>query len=275
MRTSFQRAIVHFSKHDQATIESVLRRWSATSVGATVAPNLRDREHFLPSRFMVQILKVIRDCVDLPIQELETRYQKKCYRTQRRGGAARVSDRFPTILGCAIDRDLFIDHLITSSEGLIPTEGLALEFIHELIKSGAKHLLSQKKIFMKAYTTWVTWNEDDSSRDPFSFVIYRFADEVRASLGLDERLRGPLLIFRYEKPVQLSLHRPTVADAELFKYFAPPILSHKEYGYSRPWERLALRVGEGLVEIDAAPRPEAVHSPVDLNSITFQVREFL
>ena len=275
MLTSFERTIKRFRRPDQAIIESVLLSWSVTSVGVTVAPNLRDREHFLPSRFMEQILRTIKSCSGLPVTRLEVKYQESCYRIQCRGGIAKIPTKNPILLGCAIDRELFLDHVIVSSAGYIATPGLADRLVKKLLMSGSRNLLPRERaIFLKAYTTWVTWDESDPVRDPFGFAIYGLGDEIRATLGLDERLRGgPLLLFRYEKPLSLEVHRPTVADAGLFKYFSPPILSNRHHGYSRPWERLSLRIGGIPMEVEATPRPEAVHVPIELGAITMRVSE--
>lgn len=273
MSTSYQRAIAYFSRRDRVKIEKNLRNWAATSIGATVASNLRDREHFLPRRFMIQLLKVVKDSPPDSAKGLESAYQGKCYRLQCKGGIARIKSSSAIVLGCAIDRDLFADYLVDNSGGFIPTRALALDLIRRLKVDPVTLRPREHSLLLKAYTTWVTWDASDASKDPFGFIIHGLADEVRASLGLDERLRGPLLLFRYEKNTELLLHRPTIADAGLYKYFTPPITSQRHYGLTRPWEVLLVYVGGVPQEIEVHPKPEGVHRHMRLGVLELPVNE--
>jgi hypothetical protein len=262
MVTSFHKACRRLSRAEISAIDGVLRAWQQHPIGRVVAPNLRDKEHFLPGRPMLALLRVLLDTKSAPISELQQRYQDECYLHQRQGGMVRISP-LPEYLGRAVETSIFTNDLFRRYRTYFTKKAHAKDFVMRL-KAGTPLDASEQEMLMSQFTSWTTWAVGAS--DPFDFVVHGLAVEVRAAMGLDERHKGALLLLRYTRPRDLRLHRPTIADAGLFPYFDPPIGSETAHSYTRPWP--AKRVSGIPHDLSAAPRPEAVHSPVKFEHVT-------
>lgn len=270
MPSAFHRAARLLAREEIRAIESVLSHWQKDGIGRIVAPNLRDREHFLPRKHMAALLRAVLGAKDAPTSELAEQYKLECYRHQLRGGRIRLSPQ-PELLGRAVDTGLFTNYLFKRYRKRFPKLSHAEDFVTRL-KAGAEMDEDEEEILMSPYTAWVTWQEDNPTGDPFGFVRHGLAVEVKAALGLDQRLTGPLLLLRYKRPANVRLHRPTVADAGLFPYFDPPMLTEKAHSRTRPWPPFSVSAVPPL-EICADPQPEAVHRPVKMKAISQPIDE--
>lgn len=220
---------------------------------------------------MRRLMEILRDAPSGDIAELQKRYQSSCYTLQRLGRKARVPQT--AWVGTAIDLARFQRDLLSRYSHHFPTLTDVEDFVRRLQTDLGLLTSRERDVFIKAYTFWVTWDEASPQDDPFGFVVHHLADEVRGALGLDERAAGPLLLFRYQMPPRTVVHRPTIADAGLFPYFAPPIRSETRHGMTRPWERLDLSVGGRTLPIEAGPRPEGVHRPISIRALRDLVEE--
>lgn len=267
--TSFQRAQGLLSSSELSGVEAILLAWSRHPVGVTVAPNVRDREHFLPPRYMVLLLRAFCGLTGRPISEVQAAYSTACHALQRKGGRAQVSSNDgEVLLGHAADLRLLAISLQRRYPKLLPTLTDAEDLLQRLQTDPCTLSRREREIRLQPFNAWVTWSWDDPSEDPFDFVTYGLSDEVRGALGLDQRISGALLLFRYCLPPRLAVHRATVADADLSQYFAPPIVTQKAHGFTRPWERATIVVaGKVLYLATIPPRPEAVHRPIQIAAV--------
>jgi hypothetical protein len=219
---------------------------------------------------MLCLLRVILSTSGVPFTIAAQQYQKECYKHQRKGGPIRVVP-MPDRLGRAADTSAFIKDLHDRYHSYFPKMRYARDFVTRL-KAGALLDPHEQQLLMSGYSAWVTWESSGPASDPFGFLVHGLAIEVRAALGLDQRLTGPLLLLRYTRPAAVRLYRPTVADAGLFPYFDPPLTTESCVSYTRPWP--AFRVpGNPAVEVIAPPRREAVHRPVKFASLSLPVDE--
>lgn len=271
MVITFPVAIARLPSDKQAKVETLLRRWSDESdIGRTVVPNLRDLEHFLDADDMEPILVCLfthHAIVDL--RALEAKYQAECFKYGRRGGAVRedADYPFPQVVGRAVNRVDF-EKWLFRAYGPAAVNPLhrhfqelddAVDFVDRLLAGGP--LTPAEQTFpMSSYGAWVTWMPHLPPADPFAFLETDRADEVRAWLGLDAAYEWELLLLRYPFAAA-DVKRPTVADAEIFNYFAPPDSSFELHGWTKPWKTGFLRRA-GVTASNVGPRPEGVHDPI-------------
>jgi len=269
MDTSYQVACLEFNADQIEQIEKKLKEWSVFSkTGLRISKNIRQSEHFLPKNAMTEILQVIFDNVDSDIPALEKIFQQKCYSLIKNGGSARIDNR-PNLFCTAIEHGTLLDRLLRM-ETKFPSKRKANNFISE-------HLLSStlrrdhQKIKLKEYTIWSSWNNDNPAGPTFHYTKYDHADEVRANHGLDMLLKSKAIyLFSYKLPVGVDALRPTIADAGIYAYFEPPILSELNHGWTVPWHK-----NSRIQQYDVKPRPEVVHDSVYLEQIEFPVRKLI
>ena len=261
---AFLRASRLLTREEINDVEGVLHDWQKEGVGRTVAANLRDREYFLPRRSMAALLRALIRAKGAPLDEVAKQYLQECYLHQLRGGRIRLSP-LPEHLGRAVDSDHFANYLHNEYPGRFPKLEFALEFVTRLILGEIDE--EEEELAISRYTAWATWREDDPTGDPFSFIKHHLAAEVQAALGLDARLVGVLLLLRYRRSADLTLHRPTVADAGLFPQFDPPMSSEKAHSRTRPWPLFLIRPSPPEYG-SADSHPEAVHGPVTLRTLS-------
>jgi len=271
MSTSYQRAIRQFSKTDRQQIGSTLLTWTAFERGRIIVPNLQDLERFLPGSRMHALLGVVQACYGLPTDELERRYQQECFNHVGRGGMVRLNPQ-PTIVGRAVDREEFINWLLRKYKAYFYVRRNVIDFVMRLTGSGSL-TETEKKLLASEYLAWATFDASVTSAGPFSFLVYNLADEVRACLGMNPRLRNRLLLLTFDRPRRVKLRRPTITDAELFVFFQPPPMGLDAHGQTRTWPREFL-TGK-LLSYNPIPRPEALMPPVAFKYLQLPVRELI
>jgi hypothetical protein len=269
MVTSFTRARAQLEADEVALIEKLLDQWYRHPSGRIIAVNLRDREHFLSTASMVSLIRTLIANKDVDFDALAKRYEKACHQHQLKGGPIQLAP-FPEQLGRAVDTSKFLQDLTKHPYlSFVPS---ARDFLTRLVQGGS---LSSEElgILMSPYTAWVTWDELNPNADPFGFIIHGLAVEVRAALGLDPRVSGPLLLLRYECPQDLTLHRSTIADAGLHPFFDPPPLSMTAHSFTRPWPPELLQRNTISGEFHLPPRPEAVHEAAEVRHLSRPITE--
>ena len=250
------------SKKARGRIRRCLLRWQDEgTLSGKVVPKHLESEAFLPVKYMVVLLRMVYDHYAAPISQLEDAFVVLCRTIKRKGGRVRLSP-MPSILGQAVDREVFEDRLfkLYQDKPFIDPDDVT-DFVEDLI-AGKPPTGIYAQMAMNLYDlAWATW--ECGGDQPFSFRSSNSPDEVRASLGLDLLHKGmPLLLLEYERPTRkLDLYRPTIADAELFHQFDPPLLETKAHGYTRPWPK---EVVNGFDPNHPPPwepvsRPEGVH----------------
>jgi hypothetical protein len=250
---SFDSTIIRFGPKQQAAIRRVLLRWSRDELGREIVRNLNPLERFLPAADMEPILAIVHGFRSKPITALPDAYRDECYTHHtRRGGD--VSNPQPAILGCAVERDVFIGRLYKNHRKYFRSRAFVRDFVRRLI-SGDPLTTYESALPISEHSVWVTW--DKLSSDPFAFAVD--ADHLRACLGLapPERWHArPVVLLVYERHPGLKLCRPTIADAGLHRFFEPPPVGNDAHGLTKTWP-------SSLRKLSAAPmpRPEAVHAP--------------
>ncbi len=270
MTTSYSRAALNLSSTERTQLEAALLNWSAsTGIGRVVVPNVRDLEHFLPKRSMLALLRVVLTYAKLSWPSLEVAYQQECFKHSGRGGRVRLP-AFVRLFGRAVERNYFENWLFLRHSARFPTRRDAAEFVRKLVRGGSP-TPSEADLLMSDHCSWVTFSLDVHEVNPFGFFKTGLAEEVRGCLGLNPRLRGPLLLFVYELPSGVRPLRPTVADAELFLFFQPPPFGIKSHGLTVPWRSEYLKA-KLLLLFQLAPRPEALHQPIRFKELCSTVR---
>lgn len=251
---TFDSTITRFGPRQQAAIRKVLLRWSREDeLGREIVRNVNPLERFLPADDMKPILAVVYGFRSKSITALPDAYQLECFNHTRQGGE--VSDPKPTFLGRAVERDAFIGWLYKKYRGYFHTRAFVRDFVRRLL-SGDPLTTYESAILTSPYSAWVTWEKSPSPTDPFGFAVD--ADHLRACLGLaPPRWHGrPAILIVYERNPGLTVHRPTVADAGLHRFFEPPPIGNDEHGLTKTWPSSLRKLSTAPI-----PRPEAVHAP--------------
>ena len=249
-----------FDAGKKSEVEATLIRWANPPgfKGRVIVPNIK-LDEFLPKRSMVDILNAVHRSRGSSIDVLEDNYQKECYNHGRKGGPIR-SRPLPRLVGRAVERRVFERWLVRQGP-VLTTRTEAGAFLDRQLRRVALSP-SESAIWMSRFTAWVTWST--TTGDPFDFVVHGVAQEVRAYLGL-QHAGGRLLVLIYELPPRVALHRPTIADAELFPYFQPPGAT-KDHGLTRPW--LSVWGIMSIPDYVPQPRPEGVHRRIQMGSLS-------
>jgi hypothetical protein len=263
---SFQRAMrLIGNPRERRAIRDRLRVWQRDGLGGKIVRNLQMLERFLPPDHMKTILMELLNCPGSPrlrVRDLELNYQNECHNHVRMGGP--IGGRRPVLVGRAVERDSFAQWLRRSV--LFHTEAQVRDFIARLMGGGPLSK-AEESLLMSPFSAWVTWIEDRSRSDPFGFKSHMTAVKIRACCGLDPQGRNfgkPLLLLVYRCDGGLQLYRPTIADADTYELFQPPVASENDHGWTQTWPR-QIRIPN----FKPIRRPEAVHAPAPLAYVEF------
>ena len=264
LMSSYEDAIRKFNHSRRSKIHKILSSWEQKSFhGRVIAPNIL-LERFLPVDHMAAILEIIFQKGNSSLKALEDEYPLECHKHVLKGKYVHCA--FPKTVGRAVEREDFIQYLL----GISNFYNLGIDIEDVIDKAIYKRLFlpeEAKDIAMSTHAAWVTWNETDSSADPYDFIQYNHADEVRACLGLPYR-KGKLILLIY-KVRHSTLRCPTIADAGLYPYFQPPGLSN-DHGVTKP--RATQDENLKKIKFKPKPRPEAVHKSLTFESLS-EIRE--
>lgn len=183
-------------------------------------------------------------------------WKQACWRHQRKGATVDEAVR-PAVLGRAIALDNYAALLREASDGAYD-ESSALELL--LASEGLQQLASEDDEQALAaaplgrFLVWATFSEQAPSQTPFPKTDYS-STEILTALGLGQFPSDTqliLLTYRVaERDICLTLHRPTVADAELSPYYRPNPDANRPWGYTEPLPPYPCQF---------PPQPEVVHS---------------
>ncbi len=233
-KRSFNMALKKLDQARRMSVTNQLNVWSKEpkqSATRQIAKNI-SRETGLPIARFTALLQDFADALVEPLEPLKA-WEKACADHRFAISPLAASDR-PLKMGRACKFDMFLRYSITSDR----------TWKHSLTKyaGNSKPLTSFKNTLQLQYlggpVTFATFNEADSTLDPFSDLPMD-TDAIRTALGLgqdDHTSSSPYLLFRYdpESPSHLSLHRPSIADAGTFSYFRPAPSVKNKYGQTLP-----------------------------------------
>ena len=262
----YKRAMRKFNHSKRCKIDKTLSSWEQENLhGRVVVPNIL-LERFLPVDHMAAILDIIFQKGSSSIKPLEDEYLSECHKHVLKGKY--VHCVFPKTVGRAVEREDFIEYL-RSIRNFYNLDTDIEDFIDEAIYKGSILPEDAKNIPMSRYAAWVTWNKTDFSADPYDFVQYDQAEEVRACLGLPYRKKGKLVLLIYKVLDYTTLRCPTIADSGLNLYFKPPGIS-SGHGITKPRPTQDEELKK--IKFKPKPRPEAVHKSLTFKSLR-EIRE--
>jgi hypothetical protein len=251
----------------------------ARAVGRVIVPNVQARECFLKPSRMKKILLAVHAAASKSAKAVPDAYENACNDHVLCGGALvpNPTASAPSAVGRAVDRSRFYEFLenyyglaTTKPLPFFPFFGGASEiesFIDDLLAGTLKPVAAQ--LLLASHSVWVTWR-DDVSAGPFTWLKQGIADEVRAGLGLNPQFGDSILLMEYA-PTDVSLQRPTIADAGLFEYFEPPSRDHYCYGRTRPWTAGFARTRKTPIVEAPVSRPEAVHERNEAQTLVLPI----
>lgn len=252
------------------TREEKLQRWSESHVVGRVVASNYQAERFLNGSDKERLLDAI-DSVAPPVSghqfdvaKCAEAYQNCCYTMGRRGGLA-PKDILGGVLGRAVEFKTFVTAMKNAFPSFFIDDSDAENFVLKLAV-GANLTPAEKRLTMCSpkRSAWATWDHDDCRLDPFGFAAGD-SERVRACMGLDPLHRDNfgLLLLVFALPNGVNAFRPTIADAALYAYFAPPSLPEVEHGWTRPWLPNQSKVESQYLK----PRPEIVHEAIEFSTL--------
>ena len=269
----FERALSQLSATEQLIVRSRMQKWlEACRTGAVVVRNIDDKEHFLPEPQMAVLLTSFLRSHNKEDDYLREEFKRSCRESNMKLAGRKLETRFePLLLGRAVEYDTFVSDLMrtpycTTKEGV---EAL-LDDLRD-----HNHILTaaQERILIDQYLSWSTFSLESPDIGPFSFTDRTEADVFRAAIGLSREYRSihGLILLVYNKPDDLELYRPTVADAELYEHFEPPRKSENRCGFTKPWDPGTTGLPVDEEDRILKPRPECVHVPVELSNLCIPI----
>lgn len=275
--TSYNKTLAKYPTLDKQKIDKKIAAWHQKyPSGERVTHNING-EYFLTEEDMKEILSFLetydntaslKETDEDYWKTFEDKYKELCYSLGLKGGNIQVA-QFPTYFGAAVEMTVFRTHLTQKDERkkmiYFTNKKKAEDFILGLKNGNISRY--KKTIPLKKYSIWATWNLDAPDNVPFEFCNTKAANEVRANMGLDERMMSKeLILFVYMIPKTIAVKRPTIADAELYPYFkpaSPPTIGH---GWTEPW-----RPRKSTLSYKLGPRPEGIHSSVELSCLKLPI----
>ncbi|MBW1615424.1 MAG: hypothetical protein JRJ49_02605 [Deltaproteobacteria bacterium] len=266
---SFKKALKDYpmSAKEKEKINSKLAEWKKKN--SNIPDNIYS-EHFLPSENMSEILKVILNNYSGDIQELKKAYKDECdIRHIRKGGE--IKNASPKKIGRAVEKKKFITEIFAANKSYFMDEDDAKDFVENLIENKLAGIMSELKMDISLYSAWVTWNKDKESGEPFFFLKNDDPQEILAHLGMekhdDEEEKQDdedivLLLLTFEKQDNLTLYRPTIADAGNSNLFCPPPEEFEDYGLTMPCKDSKNKIG-----YKPERKPEAVCKPLTIDCL--------
>lgn len=163
----------------------------------------------------------------------------------------------PRVVGRALKIDQYANLIATE-----PQAGLTQDQAATLLRQFAGQPLPTRvlRILQKApvggRVVWAPFNATAPTTDPFNTLSHRTVD-ILTALGLGSFAASETLVLLAYRPLRDGmpepLHRPTIAEAEVYAFFRPYPDAAYPYGYTAP----LLDNPRGL-----APQPEVVHRPI-------------
>lgn len=191
-------------------------------------------------------------------------WETSCRKHQFKGQP--VPDPAPTRLGRALPIDRYAK-LLAPVVGL--TDAEAEEMIRKITLAGTSPVLREARLLQRApigsFLIWATFREDDPNDDPFLLLPKR-TEDIRTALGLGECSETETLVLltwrREGSLATLAVHRPTVADAEMYCWYRPVPDATAKWGSTAPLPPNAL----GFPAC-----PEVVHEVITGETLVFPV----
>jgi len=177
-----------------------------------------------------------------------------------------VPNPAPTRLGRALPIQQYAK-LLAPKVGL--SDAKAEEMIRKVALSGSTPGPRETRLLRRTpvgrFLIWATFRENKPDGDPFGHLP-KNTEAVRTALGLGECPETETLILinwkREGALATLSIHRPTVADAEMYSWYRPVQNAAAPWGFTEP-------LAPNLQNF--SPCPEVVHEVVTGETLVFPV----
>lgn len=243
----------------QAAIQVALDAWASHPSCHRLCTNLRV-ETALPADAWATLLAAFAHRLGAG-EPPEEAWTVACRAHQRRGAAHPAP---PSVLARAMPETVYVDRL---AEAAHVDRRRAVRVLELATARGTAPPPAVERLLRSAplgrWLIWATFRADRSADRPFD-GLPDDKDVIANALGLGEPWPpAVLLLLTYERPAGLVVHRPTVADAATYVWYAPHVSPSDPHRMTAPVDP-ASPPGFGL--------PEIVHREINGETLMFPVR---
>jgi len=269
-KSHFDIAYDRLSKSEKQAIDERIEEWKKLRghVCEKVVNNFVC-EHFLSVEVIEEIIYFIIRSDEESIEDIKENMRTLIFDKYLLKGEKIRKATYPKKMGFAMPREGYKNYLSLWHRDAFGGDDNEIDkFIDDacngMINPRYKEERYYRCLFKEDYKLiWLTWEEcgdDVRNEDPFCFMRYRNASEVRITLGLDERYyKSELLLFYVNiDKVDISdfvLYRPTFCDSNFYENFKPTPLNFKSYGLTQPLSDVIVVNG---ISYHPERRPECV-----------------
>lgn len=242
---SFDHAFAALEPRLQVVVNAVLAKLATdANDGARIAANVQSEYH-LPRDEMQRILSCLANCLKNPHADVDSIKKDfvDCCRTMKLKGPP-IRGQRPEALARVVSESTFCHLAAHAHPGLSPS--VVRSWLQSCAAQTNVVLLRNRfaEVPLGRHLIWATFAPDP--RTPLQDTFFRSAKETRDALSLPPaNCRPPLYVFIYTPLASLSLHIPTISDAEWEPRFAPSP-PHAVHGLTSA----------------TPPQPEVVHANV-------------
>lgn len=261
----FINAVESLDSEDRVLLNEKIDQWRKNSCASfrRIASNI-DTETALGVDAFVALLQDF--CAELQTAPADSisAWETACRRHKFKGEP--VPPPAPTRLGRALPVGRYAKFLAPKA-GLSDAKAEAM--IRKVALAGASPRRREVRLLRSApvgkFLIWATFHEDEPNHNPFEQLPHR-TEAVRTALGLGECPETETLVLiswrREGLLATLSIHRPTVADAEAYSWYRPVADASAKCGYTAP-------LAPNLYNLPACP--EVVHEEITGETLVFPV----
>lgn len=255
---SYQSALEFlFSAEERVGIKKNLSKWRHEAGEVErIVKNIEGERHLMDRDAWHQVLSIFL----VPMADYLDHFKAVCGQFKFKGREIKPDHR-PKRVGKVIPRRQF-DVLMMNHHKLKDEE--VDELIINIRKGDYKQEVKYAEIKLGKGVTWVTWNQERNTDDPFTYIrpienkIGVRCLVLYHNLGLLQRFKTyTQLVFSYNVPEKLVLRYPTFIDACTYEYFSPTD-HNSPHGFTLSYPK-ELAVIDNVKDWSIKPRPEAVH----------------
>ncbi len=261
----YSRAVTALSPDQTTLVSGQVTAWEtgACPRWRRVSANIQ-AETALTFDLFCQLLEKFAGELSAGVDAPEECWRNACRSNQFNG--RRLPDPIPECLGRATPISNYAI-LISESPGVTKSDTECEKLIRKIDMKGPAAHPRELRILRRArlgrYVVWATFNEADSSRNPFD-VLPRTREEVRTALGLGDCSETDKLVLLSYRSMgswgSLELFRPTIAEADQYCWYSPVADSSADYGMTRPLDPNPSAL---------LPQPEVVHREITGEALLF------
>lgn len=242
----FDRALTTLSDEDRQRVELQFTAWSSTGGDwAQITINARGETALPEPEFVALLTDFVRHLTDGGDPQMS--WVRAC-RGRHFRGAVLGDELRPRLLGRALALEDYAKR-VSEISGLSPETEKRLLRQYAGSSVPGHRLRNLRRTALGAYVLWATFDPTRAEVDPFRDVP-KTTPAVRSILGLGRTAANEVLaLVTYRCPLEIALHRPTIAEAGDYAWYRPHDIPDHPHGYT-------CRLDTG-----ARGLPEVVHRP--------------